>query len=157
MQTNNEFTIEGDKEALSSQKKNIIEISNDKEQMQIIPNLIPDGNSILVPSAPKTYGNQSINEVLTYLTKKAGFVDGATKKQRWDCHTFICRVKKLIKSMDGDISDNSVVDGCKKIIDMASVDKFHSRRFGQIQYLSNNIGTIVRSSRNDKGKTIIGL
>jgi len=144
----------------SNQKENPmkVEIANiDGEQMQIIPNLIPNGNSLLVGSAPKTYGNQSINEVLLYLKEKAGFIDGAVIKQRQICYTFIRRVKKLIKDMNGDISDDGVVDGCKWIIDLASVDKFHSKNFGRMQYLSDNIGTIVRSARSGKEKTIIGL
>lgn len=93
------------------------------------------------------YGNPAINQILEYLKSKAGWIDGSVKSQRYGCKTFMSRVGKLIKEMGGEINDKNIIDGCKRVIDLAAADKFHSKNFGRVKYLYDNLGTIVRSSQ----------
>lgn len=122
-----------------------------------IQSLANNNNSSKEELGQKPYGNSSINEILSYLKAKAGWIDGSQKQQRYGCRTFMSRVGKLIKEMGGgEPTDRQIIDGCKKIIDLAAADKFHSKNFGRIKYIYDNIGGIVRASAN-KGKKIIGL
>lgn len=107
----------------------------------------------ILEAKPQAYGNTLINEILSYLKKKAGWIDGSVKNQRYGCNTFIKRVLKLLKEMGVENpNDKQVLDGCKRIIDLAAADNFHYKNMGKIKYLYDNIGTIVRSS---KGKGVV--
>jgi hypothetical protein len=118
-------------------------VKNDKN----VKNILPKGSI--------TYGNTTINEIISYLKNKAGWVDGSSKRQRYDCKIFTNRVSKLIKEMGGEVNDHTIITGCKRIIDLAAQDKFHSKNMGRIRYLYDNIGSIVRSTQADKPKVAI--
>jgi len=55
----------------------------------------------------------------------------------------------------GEPTDEEVWNGLKFLIDTACADKFHSQRAGNIKYLYQNIGAIVKSKINNTGKKII--
>ena len=98
---------------------------------------------------PQSYGNPLINEIISYLKSKAGWIDGSQRAQRYQSNIFIKRVNKLIREMGGEVNENNTLDGCKRIIDLAAQDKFHYKNMGKIKYLSDNIGSIIRSSKNN--------
>ena len=79
---------------------------------------------------------------------KAGWIDGSQKQQRYGCKILMARVAKLISEKQGGQkpTNQQIIDGCKRIIDLAGQDKFHSKNMGRLSYLYDNLGTIVRSS-----------
>ncbi len=103
------------------------------------------------------YGNSLINNILSYLKEKAGWIDGSQKQQRYGCNILIKRITKLIKEMTNQETNNQqILDSCKRLIDLAAADKFHSVNMGRLKYLYDNIGTIIKASQK-KSKQIIGL
>ncbi|MBI1866148.1 MAG: helix-turn-helix domain-containing protein [Candidatus Staskawiczbacteria bacterium] len=97
-----------------------------------------------IQAKPETFGNSNLNEILEYLKKKAGWIDGSKLSQRRYAKLFFVRMKNFLKEANRSTEDKFVVASCKRLIDLASEDKFHSQNIGKIKYLSDNIGTIAR-------------
>jgi len=97
---------------------------------------------------PQSYGNNSINEILSYQKTLAKVLDGSVQHQRYSCNTFIKRVTNVIREeTGGEPQKGEIVNACKKIIEIASQDKFHSKHISKIKYISDNIGAILNSNK----------
>ena len=104
---------------------------------------------------PTSYGNPLITKFLTYLKEKAEVIDTPKKYQRTDSWILIRKMKSLAKEKKGgEPTDDEVWNGLKWLVDTACADKFHSQRVGNIKYLYNNIGAVIKS-KISKGKEII--
>lgn len=100
---------------------------------------------------PKEYGNPLINQFLIYLKSKAKIIDTPANKQRPYSWTLIQKMKSLAKeSKKREPTDAEVWNGVKFLVDCALSDKFHSTKMGDIRYLYNNIGAIIKSKVNNR-------
>ena len=105
--------------------------------------------------SPKSYGNPLINKFLEYLKAKTEIIDTAVKYQRTDSWILIRKMKSLAKQKKGgEPTDDEVWNGLKFLVDTACADKFHNQRAGNIRYLYNNIGAVVKSKLTNKRKVI---
>ena len=60
-------------------------------------------------------------------------------------------MKSLAKEKKGgEPTDDEVWNGLKFLVDTACADKFHNQRAGNIKYLYQNIGAIVKSKQSKK-------
>jgi len=109
----------------------------------------------VVKAKPTTYGNPLLNKFLLYLKEKTEVIDTPVKYQRTEGWILIRKMKSLAKEKIGqEPTDDEVWNGLKFLIDTACSDKFHCQHAGKIKYLYNNIGAIVKSKLNNKGKGI---
>lgn len=99
----------------------------------------------------KPYGHPLINKFLKYLKEKTEVIDTPVKYQRTDSWILIRKMKSLAKEKKGgEPTDNDVWNGLKWLVDTACRDNFHSQRAGNIKYLYNNIGAIIKSNQNNR-------
>lgn len=146
--------MSGLKRAKLKQKETSVEqnLTSVEQSPTIKEKKIKENESKIILSKDNTtkveYGNPDINICISYLKEKIqGSLDGTQKSNRQYCYLLINRLKK-------DYPENVASEQICKLIDIASLDDFHSKNLTSFKYLYNNAGKIIQSVKTNSTKTV---
>lgn len=132
--------IKNSKEVLPNNARPIVQ--KDKTSCRKLQESNSLSNSISILSKDNTkqsFGDPSINEIISYLKNKIGTtLDSSEKENRQYCLLLIRKIKK-------DYPDKETIKTIKALIDVGLSDDFHSKNITNIKYLYYNTQKIIMS------------